>query len=110
MANNKLVGSNDLAAKLLKPGIKEPRTILMALYGTIATAWRRIDVSQNRKDRVTKMLYEEQDRTECINYRGIAQEHTPAKSYTRWLLAGLATTARRRAPFSKSNTDFSPSE
>ena len=70
MANDKIMGPDELPAELLDLGLPDcSHEILLAFHGNIMTVWMTGEVPPEWKDAAIKVLHRE-DRTECGNYRG----------------------------------------
>ena len=73
MTNAKVVGLDDLPAKLLKLGLQQERTILLELHRLTTLIWREGKVPQQWKDAAITALHKKGDKTECGNYCGTAR-------------------------------------
>ena len=73
MENTKAVGPDGLHVEVLKVGLQQDQTILeLYKYQLTTVTWREKKVPQQWKDAVFTALYQEGDKTECGNYRGIS--------------------------------------
>ena len=72
MANAKAMGPDGLPAELLKLGLQQDRTILLELHRLTTLIWCEGKVPQQWKYVVITVLHKKDDKTECVNYRGIS--------------------------------------
>ena len=73
VANDKVMGPDELPAELLKLGLSDSsHEILLAFHDIIVAVWMTGEVPQEWKDATIKVLHKKKDRTECSNYRGLS--------------------------------------
>ena len=73
IANDKVMGPDELPAELLKLGLSDSsHEILLAFHDIIVAVWMPGEVPQEWKDATIKVLHKKKDRTECSNYRGLS--------------------------------------
>ena len=73
VANDKVMGPDELPAELLKLGLSDSsHEILLAFLDIIVAVWMTGEVPQEWKDATIKVLHKKKDRAECSNYRGLS--------------------------------------
>ena len=66
------MGPDELPGELLKLGLNHDSTVLREFHRGIKLVWHQLEVPQQWRGAVIKVLHKKNDRTECGNYRGIS--------------------------------------
>ena len=87
--------SDELPAELLKLELSaSSHKILLAFHGAAVAVWITGEAPQEGKDATIKVLHKKNDRTECVNYKGLSLVAHAGKVSSKWPI-DFATSAKK---------------